>query len=96
MKASSSLASAKETELRLLRILKERDDLVLSYHTALKELSKLATRIKDENHMLRTQLNMNDLSHREIVLALDEQVRYYMFMCSCLYDLNLSYMYLAI
>ena len=73
MRASSGLASAQETELRLLHILKERDDLVLSYHNALKELSKLTARIKDENHMLRQQLNMTDLSHSEIVLALEEQ-----------------------
>lgn len=75
LKATSGLASAQEVELRLLYILKERDDLVLSYHTALKELSKLTARIKDENHLLRQQLNMTDMSHNEIVLALEEQVR---------------------
>lgn len=73
LKASSGLASAQQTELRLLHLLKERDDLVLSYHTALKELSKLTAKIKDENHLLRKQLNMTDLSHSEIVLALEEQ-----------------------
>ena len=75
IKATSGLASAQETEMRLLYILKERDDLVLSYHSALKELSKLTARMKDENHMLRQGLNMTDLSHNEIVLALEEQVR---------------------
>lgn len=73
MRASSGLASAQETELRLLHILKERDDLVLSYHNALKELSKLTARIKDENHMLRQQLNLEDMSHSDIRLALEEQ-----------------------
>ncbi|XP_067935428.1 interaptin-like [Watersipora subatra] len=73
IKASSGLVSAQETELRLLYILKERDDLVLSYHGALKELSKLTARMRDENHLLRQRLNMTDLSHNEIVLALEEQ-----------------------
>ena len=73
LKASSGLASAQQTEARLLHLLKERDDLVLSYHTALKELSRLTAKIKDENHLLRKQLNMTDLSHSEIVLALEEQ-----------------------
>lgn len=66
------------TDLRLLRgVLKERDDLVLSYHTALTELSKLAAGMKEENQLLRAQLDVTELSHSDVVHALTEQVRNY-------------------
>ena len=76
IKASTSLQAAQDVEMRLLQILKERDDLVLSYHNSLKELSKLTARINDENHLLRQQLNVTDMSNGDIFLALEDEVRH--------------------